>query len=126
MSCMSMWAGNSRCLHSKIAYQHMRCLPQALLAAVAAGPGGEGEVPAANDDAAELTERWHSACVKLVSALGSTISDVAEAGGDASALRQLGQLGVWRLLEQLVEATGAPCCAWMLAQALWLTACGGW
>ena len=96
----------------------MPCLPQALLAAVAAGPG-EGEVPAAEGDAAKLTEQWHRMCAQFVDVLGSTISYVAEAGGSASALQELGQLGVWRLLEQLVEATGAACCAWLLVQVRW-------
>ena len=73
-------------------------------------------MPAAEGDAAELTEQWHSKCAEVLYGLGSTISDVAEAGDSAWALQELGQLGVWRLLEQLVEATGAPCCARMLVQ----------
>ena len=91
---------------------------QALLAAVAAGQGeGEDDGPAAEGDAAaaEQTEEWHSMCAQLVNALGSTVRNVVAVSGDsASALLLLEQLGVWRLLEQLVEATGAPCCAWML------------
>ena len=127
MSCMSMWAGNApgELLSIKDCIpEHMPSLLQALLAAVAAGPGGKDksgskdEVPAAEADAAELTELWHGRCVIVVRTLGRTISGVAEAGGGASALQQLGQLGVWRLLEQLVEATGAPCCAWLLEQEL--------
>ena len=71
---------------------------QALLVAVAARPSeGSGD--------AELTALWQGNCGCCVRAMLGLIGHTMQAGSKAEALQQLGQLGVWRLLARLVQAT---------------------
>ena len=100
------------------AWRLCRRLSQQLLAAVAAGPGSGTGGP--QDQMA--TVEWLDNCACCVKAWGRMISFMAAAGGGSGAelVQQLAALGVWRLLVQLVEATGA-CASWRdLCCASWL------
>ena len=91
-------------------------LLQALLAAVEAGPGSSAQP--SQEDAAKAA-KWRETCGAVVEGLHALI-DLA--GANASrVLQQLGQLGVWQQLEQLVQATGAL----RPAMCLLLLACAG-
>ena len=71
---------------------------QALLAAVAERPSeGSGDE--------EVTAMWQVDCGYCVRAMLELIGQTVQAGSRAEALQQLGQLGVWRLLTRLVQAT---------------------
>ena len=98
-------------------------LLQALLAAVGAGPGsGSGEL-----GAAQLAAAWQDNCGALLEVFVSAVVSAVEVSPSA-ALQQLERQGVWRLLEQLVDATsgallGAGECP---ACSMCTAACRGW
>ena len=58
---------------------------------------------AAGDE--DWTAAWQDSCGTCVRAMLELIGHTVQAGSRAEALQQLGQLGVWRLLTRLVQAT---------------------
>jgi hypothetical protein len=94
------------CMHRCNVFACCAASLQALLAAVAAGPGSGIGGP--GDEKA--TVEWLDNCARCVKAWGGMLDLMAAAAGSSSGaepLQQLGELGVWRLLAQLAEATGA-------------------
>ena len=57
---------------------------------------------------------WQQNCVLCLECMHDITQYMARASGVARVRRQLEQLGVWQLVGQLVEATGAPPAARLL------------